>query len=596
MIIWKFGDLEIWKWATRCFTALASVATAQFSNLQISKVSNSRTVLLVLCLLSAQFSVAQSRDSLIVHFTDGVRLATEARYDEAIGEYQKALSLDPDHAPSLYELAGVLATLGRDAEAIGYSRRAAELDPDNRWYKSQQGALLVALERLDEALPLFEEMVADRRSFDPENFRMLAMLYYRKGRSDDALATLDSVEVRMGTTPELVGMKRGLLIDAGRIDDAVTVTEEYLRGAPYDEENRLALAEIYAYQRRDSLQEETLRELVLINLENDRALGALAELYYSRGQMELYFATLGHYFALSGVPLERKKEILGRLTTNINFYRNHFFEVGRLALSLVTGYPGDHGAVELYADHAVRGGDAEGALVILKGALSRPEPSLSTLLKTIEIEAWLERPDSVAVWSDRALALYPDEVQIYLLRASALQYLKRPREAQKTLARALRVATTDSLRSEIYGTIGTLWHEEGNLKKTFEAYEQALKYNSNNALVLNNYAYFLALEGRQLDRALGMAGRATKLQENFPTYLDTYAWVLYKTGDYTEARRVMGRALALDRDGSPEMMMHYGDILWAQGEKFMASVYWKRARDAGWEPASEIEERLARIE
>jgi tetratricopeptide (TPR) repeat protein len=546
--------------------------------------------------LAVQLSVAGSRDSLVVHFTDGVRMATEGRYDEAIGEYRKALAIDPDHAPSLYELAGVLATLGRDGEAIGYSERAAALDPDNRWYKSQQGALLVALERLDEALPLFEEMVADRRSFDPENFRMLAMLYYRKGRTDDALATLDSVEVRIGETPELVGMKRGLLIDAGRIDEAAAVTEEYLAGAPYDEENRLDLAAIYAYQRRDSLQAAMLREVVAINPDNDRALGALAELYYSRGQMAPYFATMGQYFSLRGVPPERKKEILETLTANTNLYRNHFFEVGGLALSLVTGYPGDHEAVELYADHAVRGGDAEGALVILKSALSRPEPALSTLLKTIEIEAWLERPDSVAVWSDRALTLYPGEVQIYLLRASALQYLKRPREAQKTLARALRVAPTDSLRSEIYGSIGTLWHEEGNLKKTFEAYERALEYNSDNALVLNNYAYFLALEDKQLDRALGMAQRATKLQENFATYLDTYAWVLYKTGDYTEARRVMGRALALDRDGSTELMMHYGDILWALDEKFMASVYWKRARDAGWEPASEIEERLKRME
>ncbi len=552
--------------------------------------------LVALSTFNFQLSTAQSRDSLIVHFTDGVRFATEGRYDEAIEEFKKALTADPDHDPSLYELAGVLATNGRNAEAIGYSERAAALDPDNRWYKSQRGALLVTLDRLDKALPIFEEMVADKRGFDPENYRMLAILYYRKGRSDDALAVLDSAAVRMGATSEIVGMKRGLLIEEGRIDEAVLVTEEYLRGAPYDEENRLALAEIYAYQRRDSLQAATLRQVVDINPDNDRALGALADLYFSRGQTALYLATLGQYFSLPGVSLERKKEILENLTGNVNFYRNHFFEIGGLALSLVTGHPGDHEAVEIYADHAVRGGDAEGALTILKSALSRPDPSLDTFLKTIEIEAWLERPDSVAVWSDRALALYPGEVRIYLLRASALQYLKRPREAQKTLSRALKVAATDSLRSEIYGAMGTLWHEEGNDKKTFAAYEKALEYNSDNALVLNNYAYYLALEGRQLDRALGMAQRAIKIQQNFATYLDTYAWVLYKTGDYAEARRVMGMALPLDREGSAELMMHYGDILWALGEKFMASVYWKKARDAGWEPASEIEERLKRMD
>ncbi len=56
----------------------------------------------------------------------------------------------------------------------------------------------------------------------------------------------------------------------------------------------------------------------------------------------------------------------------------------------------------------------------------------------------------------------------------------------------------------------------------------------------------------------------------------------------------MQLALPLDSEQNPELMMHYGDILWALDEKFMASVYWKKARDAGWEPASEIEERLTR--
>jgi Tfp pilus assembly protein PilF len=344
----------------------------------------------------------------------------------------------------------------------------------------------------------------------------------------------------------------------------------------------------------------TLKQVVEINPDNVRALEALAELYRSRGETALFFATLKQLFTLPEVELERKIERFEALALNTNFYRAHFFEMGELASTIVTTHRGAAEAVELYADHAVRSGDPDGALTILKGFLtpaggSEKAPPKSLFLKAIEIEAYLERPDSVALWSDRALKSYPAQIDIYMLRSGALQYLKRPKEAQKTLKQALRVATTDSLRSEVWGAIGTLWHEVGNNKKTFAAYEKALVFSANNALVLNNYAYFLALEGRDLDRALGMAQRAVRLQENFASYLDTYAWVLYKIGDYAEARRVMQQALPLDRDNSAELLMHYGDILWALDEKFMASVYWKRARDAGWEPVAEIEERLARI-
>ena len=545
-------------------------------------------------IFNCQFSIAQSSDSLIVHYTDGVRLAVEDRYDEALEKFREALALDSDHDPSLFEAANIFAMRGETEQALEYSARAAALDPENRWYKGQQVRLLAALDRYDEALAVCEGMVGEGMDFDPDSYSMLAMLYYRKRRTDDALATLDSVAVRMGASPQIVEMKRGILLEAGRIDEAVAVTEEYIAAVPYDEDNRLALAEIYGYQRRDSLQTEMLREVIGINPDNERALGALSDLYLSRGHTALFVATLKQLFTLPGVPLERKKARLEMLTGNENFYRNNFFEVGELVTALMAAYPSDTGVTELYVDHAMHGGDPEGALAILKSRLGKPDPQSGLFVKVIQIEAYLERPDSVARWSDRALDLYPDDIRIYMLRSSALQYLKRPKEAQKTLSRALKVAATDSLRSEVWGAIGTLWHEEGNLKKTFSAYEKALDYDPNNALVLNNYAYFLSLEERDLDRALGMAQRAVRLQENFATYLDTYAWVLYKTGAYAEARRVMQLALPLDSEQNPELMMHYGDILWALDEKFMASVYWKKARDAGWEPASEIEERLTR--
>ncbi|MDR2894829.1 MAG: tetratricopeptide repeat protein [Alistipes sp.] len=565
-------------------------------------------VALLLSIINYQLSIAQSRDSLIVHYTDGIRLAADERYTEALGAFEKALAADPDHAPSLYEAAILLMAPAADQNnpdpnaeqnadrALAYSSRAVELDPDNAWYRRQKARILISRDRFDEALTLYEAMVADEGAKDPDNYRMLALLYYRKDRTDDALAALDSAMVRTGPDPGLTEMKRGMLLDADRVDEAAAVTEAYIASTPYDEENRLALASIYGYQGRDSLQVATLDEVIRINPDNDKALSSLADLYFSQGRTALHIATLKQLFTLPGVPLARKIERLEILTANTNLYRTHFFEVGNLVLALFTLYPGNAQAAELYSDHLVRGGDTEGALALLKGRLEKPEPPLSTLLKTIQIEAWVGRADSVAHWGDAALELYPREMEIYLLLSGAQQYLGQSRQARKTLSRALRVADTDSLRSEVQGTIGTLWHEEGNVKKTYAAYDRALEYNAGNALVLNNYAYFLSLEGRDLDRALGMARRATRLEENSATYLDTYAWVLYKTGDYTEARRVMQLALPLDSGQNPELLMHYGDILWALGEQFMATTYWKRARDAGWEPASEIEERLSRID
>ena len=83
--------------------------------------------------------------------------------------------------------------------------------------------------------------------------------------------------------------------------------------------------------------------------------------------------------------------------------------------------------------------------------------------------------------------------------------------------------------------------------------------------MLNNYAYFLTIEGHDLERALAMASRATALEDGNPTYLDTHAWVLYKLGRLDEARKMLQQAVVLDSQNSPALLAHYGDVLEALG-------------------------------
>ena len=109
--------------------------------------------------------------------------------------------------------------------------------------------------------------------------------------------------------------------------------------------------------------------------------------------------------------------------------------------------------------------------------------------------------------------------------------------------------------------------------------------------MLNNYAYFLSEDDRQLDKAMEMATRANFLSENNPTFLDTLAWILYRMGRYDEAKKYMQQAISLDRSPSAEIYIHYGDILYAMGEDFMAQTYWRKALEQGYD-AGKIEKRL----
>jgi tetratricopeptide (TPR) repeat protein len=530
-----------------------------------------------------------------VYYTEGLVRATDNKPAEALDWFTLSLALDPGHGPSLYETANALMAMGDMAKALEYSRRAADAEPENEWYRTQKARLLVSTGQLEEALPLYQSMLGQRSMFEPDNYRILAVIYYQLGQRDQALATLDSAEVRLGARPDLIELKRSFLVEAGQIDEAVTLTEKYVAANPYDEENRLILSDLYGHLGKDSLRIAMFKEILNINPDNTDALAGLADSYYTQNNATLFFATVRQIFLLDEVPLKNKLDYFVALSRNRTFARDHFAEMSDLALLLVTRYPGNGDVIELYAGHLMLGGDIEGAAKILKTLLMLPDPPLSAYMHVIEIEAHLERSDSVALYNRLALRQYPKEVDLYLQKSWIEQSAGHAKEAHTTLKEALGVAVSDTVRSVVLGAIGTLWHEQGNLKKTFKEYDKALTYNPDNDNVLNNYAYFLAEKGTDLDKAFEMASRATALVENSATYLDTYAWVLYKLGRFTEAREVMKRALPLDRSGSAELLVHYGDILYALGENFLASDYWKRAQKGGYDEA-EIAKRLSQIE
>jgi len=168
----------------------------------------------------------------------------------------------------------------------------------------------------------------------------------------------------------------------------------------------------------------------------------------------------------------------------------------------------------------------------------------------------------------------------------------------KNPEKALKNLKSDSVRSIMLGTIGDIYYSRDSLAGTRQAYayyEKALKYNPDNVHVLNNYSYFLSLEERELEKALSMSARVMELEPGNPTFIDTYGWILYKMGRYEEAKLALRQAVTFDAGASKELLIHYGDILYELKEYYMASVYWKKALEKGYDPA-EIETRLKKIE
>ena len=185
----------------------------------------------------------------------------------------------------------------------------------------------------------------------------------------------------------------------------------------------------------------------------------------------------------------------------------------------------------------------------------------------------------------RCQELFPDAPEYYFYLGIAYFQQEKYQDALDTYKAGLEIIpeTNVGLKSDFYGQIGDIYYQIKNMPEAYKAYDEALKYNDKNVVVLNNYAYFLSLEKKDLKKAERMSALAVKLEPNNSTYLDTYAWIFFVQGNYTLAKIYIESALANDTTKSSELVDHYGDILFMSGDKEKALEQWKKAKEMGKE-------------
>lgn len=563
------------RWVIYIFLLLALVSCGTVGGMRSSK---------------PQGSVPEGRDAAYYHHTEGIKSASiHGNNGDAADRFKMAIAADSTYSAAWYELAELYID-DEPATALSFSETAYRMDSTNLTYKSQLARALVMTGHYDQAMDMYSALMRED-SHNALNYSMLAALYDYREQPFTAIAILDSAEYRLGRIDALSNYKRQLLIEVRLYDKAIEESRALIADYPYDDRNYLVLAELYAAMGKDSLALENYTEALRIDSTNIATLRSVGDFYRLRLNSRSYLAIVKRLFESDAMPVEEKVTLFGELTSNMDFYRDNFFSLNSLASTLLVKYPADYSILDLYATHLIHSGELQAALGLYKSYIGSNPARIDPYFVVMDIESYLQRPDSVARYSDMALSHFPDNVELYIRRGFALDNMKRDKEALGSFRQAYRHAGSDSLRSIIMGITGDIYYQNGQHDKSYRQYRKALRMDPRNAAVLNNYAYFVSEDGREYEKALEMSTLANEIEPGNATYLDTRAWILYKLGRYAEAKDAMLQAIALDRTGSEVLLLHYGDILYKLGEYFMAKTYWRRAFEKGYDSA-EIEKRL----
>lgn len=495
---------------------------------------------------------------------------------------------DSLYAPALYSLSRLNSV--KADEVVNLARRAYEVDSSNKWYAQHYGEILVTRGDLSNALGVYRRLMA-LDSHDVSSYYYLARIYALRGMPYSAIAVLDSADMRLGRNSYLARIKQGLLLELRLFDRAIAEGERLLFDTPYDVQAHIDLATAYEAAGRDSMAMQTLESAHKLDTTNINATVALLDFYIRQNNVERVFYLEELLFRDDRQPFHLKLKHVKAFVDDENFYRNHYFNVGRLIFILATKYPTDREVVKLYSIHLFFGERYDEAVDYLMRHLEDDNAMPNDFSLAYELATILKRDKLADSIVNKAIERFPGDIDIASLAAYVRYSDGDTAGAIKVYRRALKSAPNDVTRSLLWCSIGDMYHEEDDNIRAFKAYDKALEYNPENAAALNNYAYFLALENRELERALAMSQLAITIEEGNYNYLDTYAWILHLLGRNVEAKKYMVQALALNRQQSASLLVHYADILWDLGEKFMAETYWKKAIEKGYD-AEELGEHV----
>ncbi|HDO26582.1 MAG TPA: tetratricopeptide repeat protein [Bacteroidetes bacterium] len=497
--------------------------------------------------------------------------------EKSLDMFNKAIRIDPDDPAAYYEKARILQAMDRDDEALTSAKKAVALGPDNKWYKVLFANISKAAGNYDDYVSTYEELV---KAY-PKNMNFLqemAFAYYFTGDYRDAIKSYNKIEDWVGVNERLSTQKAQIYDKMAMPDSAVAEYEKLIKIHPDDPRYYALLAEYCSKHQMNDKAEWAYNKIVEINPDDPYVHISLADFYKKTGNDEKSFEELKIGFTNPKLDLKTKINLL------FNYYSGDLSEKQKkqaLELSeiLKKTYPDNILSESFHASMLYENKDYEKAQDLLYKILKKDNSNYALWEELLFCDLYLEEYDALAKDSEDVIDLFPSYPLPYFFAGISNFQLKDYVKAKAYLESGKEfVVNNNALLEQFYSTLGDTYNELENYDASYKAYDQALKINPDNAIVLNNYAYYLSLRSVNLEKAATMAKKAVDLDPYNQNNLDTYAWVLYKQGKYKEALEWIKKAIANGGNNSGVVLEHYGDILYKTGDKEEALSYWKLAK------------------
>lgn len=514
------------------------------------------------------------------YFLEATRQREMENHADALALYEHCLSLNPQSAAVMYELAQYYAFLQMPARSRALLEKAVELQPDNFWYRQTLGAYYRSIKEMDKAIALYEDM---SRQFPArgELLMMLMDLYAQQQDYPNLIKTLDRLEVKEGKNEQISMEKYRIYLQMDDKANAFREMEALSKEYPNDVRYRVMLGDSYLDNDRPDEALAIFKAALDEDPENAQAQLSMVSYYERMGQDSLSYLQQEKVLLNRKLSSNVKVEVMRRIILQNEQAGKDSARVFQLFDRLLAQPQEDAGMATLcysYMQH--RKMDDVLTIPVLEKILEVEPDNIAARYSLLMVAVRKNDYAEAVRICEPAIQYNPEELSFYYYLGISYFQVGRNDDALAVLQKGVAQVTPQSdkkLMSDFYTFIGDLLHTANRMTECYEAYDSALVYNPDNIGVLNNYAYFLSLTRENLDKAEEMSYRTVKAEPKNDTYLDTYAWILFEKGRYTEARIYIDEAMKNGGENSATIVEHCGDIYYMLGLKDEALAFWKQA-------------------
>lgn len=513
-------------------------------------------------------------------FYEGLKLKNSGHFDAAFDAFSHCLVIDSTAAPVLYELSNFYVQLDRPDRAVEMLKRAIANSSGNFTYKIALASITRELGMYAEASKEYEELIKENPNKAELNY-YLADTYTQQGEIDKAIAAFNKLEESVGMNEAITMQKYKLYNSLKEEDKAFGEIEKIAAKFPQDPRYQIIMGDLYL-EKNDTLKaSQSYEKAYAIDPSNPYYIVSMANYYEYVGNKDAAETQIRSALTNLKLDVETKVGILSRYIMKLQQTKKGTESANPLFDTLLEQHPNQPELNLMY-----------GSLLLLQGKNKEAkfQFQLVTELEPENMNAWQqllsvslkqEEIAEIVTICTRCIELFPESPEFYFYLGIAYYQQDDYAKALEAYQNGIKVIDPKNtpVLSDFYGQMGDIYYQMKELDKAYAAYDEALKYNEKNAVVLNNYSYFLSTNGGDLSKAERMSGQCVKLQPDNSTYLDTYAWIFFRQGNYTLAKIYIESALSKDGDKSAEIIEHYGDILYKTGEKEKALEQWKKAKE-----------------